>query len=384
MKDNKVYFPSLDGLRFIAFLLVYFQHSLQDEIHKDTLPAITKSIVRGLFETGEQGISIYFVLSGFLITYLLLKERSVNSKVNIKLFYVRRILRIWPLFYFILIFGFIIYPFIYHLMGHNVIIYNSVFYNLAFLNNFDFLHIMKDNPEHVFPIISVTWSVGIEEQFYILWPLLFYFFPGKKLLRVMFFILLGSLLFRLWYYNDGLILYFHSIAIFGDLVLGGIVAYYAFFSQRFKNFFAELNTPSRVAFYAIGIAIFLLRNIIFQFGLGEVVCRLILTSFYAFIILDQCFNKSAAFKLSSNKFMSKWGRYTYGLYLLHRVALWIILVILDKYHFLPFLSKYYFAALAFFGFLLSMLLGYISYHYYEAYFLRLKQKFGSMSKTIIN
>ena len=379
IKADKVYFPGLDGIRYIAFLLVFFQHSLQAVFDGEKPSTLKWAILEGFFRTGEEGIAVFFVLSGFLITYLLLKEKEVKSKINIGSFYIRRILRIWPLFYVVLAFGFLVYPYLYHLMGHNVKIYNSVFYNILFLNNFDFLNLMKSNSEHVFPIISVTWSIGIEEQFYLTWPLLIYLTPKRGQLPVLCTLMLGSLMFRLWHYNDGLILYFHSFALFGDLILGGIIAYFAFNSQKFRDFFKYLSAPGRIAFYAGGIVIFLLRNIIFQYTYGAVVCRLVLTLFFAFVILEQSFNESRTFKLSNNRFFSKWGKYTYGLYLLHRVALWMVSVLLDKYKFFPYNGFCYLLALAVLGFILSMMLSYISYQYFESFFLRLKQKFGSLS-----
>ncbi|MEI6088545.1 MAG: acyltransferase, partial [Bacteroidota bacterium] len=100
---KKIYFPNLDGLRSIAVMLVVVWHI---EIHK------VRFGFKQLYfnDTGFMGVSIFFVLSGFLIAYILLVEKDLNQKVNFKAFYIRRILRIWPLYFFTLLFGYFIYP----------------------------------------------------------------------------------------------------------------------------------------------------------------------------------------------------------------------------------------------------------------------------------
>src|SRR5690606_19427107 len=113
----------------------------------------------GLFGNGNLGVNFFFVLSGFLITYLLLIEMQLRGRINIGSFYIRRALRIWPLFYFCVAFGFIAFPFFKSMLGEipnesaNVVSY------LFFLNNFDFI---KNPPDS--SVLSVLWSVAIEEQ----------------------------------------------------------------------------------------------------------------------------------------------------------------------------------------------------------------------------
>ena len=112
----KVYFPNLDGLRFFCFLSVFFFHSFAtdyESVKQSSLYAFQDS----LFANGNLGVNFFFVLSGFLITYLLFAEKSRFQKVNIPNFYVRRILRIWPLFYCCVFFGFVIFPYLKQLFG---------------------------------------------------------------------------------------------------------------------------------------------------------------------------------------------------------------------------------------------------------------------------
>jgi peptidoglycan/LPS O-acetylase OafA/YrhL len=118
MKENiiketkqKIFFPNLDGLRFICFLLVYLYHW-----NLNCALAIENTSVRNsfnfLFGNGNIGVNIFFVLSGFLITFLLIKEKEFSGGVHLKHFYVRRILRIWPLYFLIVVKSYYLYYFV--------------------------------------------------------------------------------------------------------------------------------------------------------------------------------------------------------------------------------------------------------------------------------
>src|SRR5579859_5130760 len=111
-QKEKVFFPNLDGLRFCSFFAVYLFHIYLLLFDKYRPAGISYPLTRFLFQNGEMGVNFFFVLSGFLITYLLIEEKRVTGKVHIGKFYIRRILRIWPLFYLCIGFGLIIYPII--------------------------------------------------------------------------------------------------------------------------------------------------------------------------------------------------------------------------------------------------------------------------------
>src|SRR3989338_8543857 len=106
---NKVFFPNLNGLRFIAALMVIIHHIEQI---KSILKMDNFSTFPPVFFVGKLGVILFFVLSGFLITYLLLQEKEVSNTISVRQFYIRRILRIWPLYYFIILLGLIIIPLI--------------------------------------------------------------------------------------------------------------------------------------------------------------------------------------------------------------------------------------------------------------------------------
>ena len=156
--------PSLDGLRAAAALAVVFYH-----FGLEWFP-------------GGLGVLAFFVLSGFLITWLLLKEEERFGTVSFKLFYLRRSLRIFPAFYayWLLLAGSL-------LMFHRRIFIGQVIASFFYMNNY--YQALRGDPDTGF---SHTWSLGIEEQFYLLWPVTFLLLGRNR--RRMLFLMAGILM----------------------------------------------------------------------------------------------------------------------------------------------------------------------------------------------
>ncbi|MBP8115058.1 MAG: acyltransferase, partial [Chitinophagaceae bacterium] len=139
-KKEKIFFPNLDGLRFFSFIIVFFSHifaTQYDYIKEEGWYQLFKG---RLFGDGDMGVSFFFVLSGFLITYLLIKEKQLTGKVHISSFYIRRTLRIWPLYYFCVLFGFIAFPVLKSAFGQVPNETADPFLCSIFLNNFNAIY----------------------------------------------------------------------------------------------------------------------------------------------------------------------------------------------------------------------------------------------------
>jgi peptidoglycan/LPS O-acetylase OafA/YrhL len=106
-KTSSVYFENLNAIRFIAASLVVFHHIEQIKAIFG-LPNFWNNEV--FFIIGKLGVILFFVLSGFLISYLLYKEKELTNTIGIKNFYVRRILRIWPLYFLIILLALFLFP----------------------------------------------------------------------------------------------------------------------------------------------------------------------------------------------------------------------------------------------------------------------------------
>jgi peptidoglycan/LPS O-acetylase OafA/YrhL len=167
MRTDRVYFPGLNGLRFLAAVSVILFHleQLKDEVGLPNLGNLPL-----LVNMGKKGVGLFFVLSGFLITYLLLVEIKKTGTINVERFYIRRILRIWPLYYLIALWAFFVFPNLFDVSFVNRLT------SANFLSQLTLFALMLPNVAKLFlPMVagaSQSWSVGVEEQFYLLWPLI--------------------------------------------------------------------------------------------------------------------------------------------------------------------------------------------------------------------
>src|SRR5580692_1479144 len=109
------YFPGLSGLRFIAAFFVLISHAYQTAVKVGFIGEIRSSV---FFDRGASAVDFFFTLSGFLITYLLLQEWAATGTISLPHFYLRRVCRIWPLYFFVLATGFILFGIVYPRMFH--------------------------------------------------------------------------------------------------------------------------------------------------------------------------------------------------------------------------------------------------------------------------
>jgi peptidoglycan/LPS O-acetylase OafA/YrhL len=173
--------PQLDALRTIAVLLVIVSHWFS---HQHFLNRYTSN--------GILGVTLFFVLSGFLITGILLKNKNSidqggSVKSAYKTFYIRRSLRIFPIYYLLLVILIIL----------NIpVVYEGFNWHLLYLSNFYFW-IKGEFAGN----LSHFWSLAVEEQFYLFWPTVIFFVPRKKLVATFFLCIIGSTLFRIFLFS---------------------------------------------------------------------------------------------------------------------------------------------------------------------------------------
>jgi peptidoglycan/LPS O-acetylase OafA/YrhL len=384
VQKEKVFFPNLDGLRFISFFLVFLYHSYLTFFNniRDESPDAFDYIQR-LFQHGNLGVNFFFVLSGFLITYLLIREKEYRGTIHVRNFYVRRILRIWPLFYLCVFIGFVLFPLIKKFTGQPSHEIAQPLYYFFFANNFDFMHSWPHKPDAT--LLSVLWSVAVEEQFYLTWPLILSVVPFRYYKFIFPLIMLFSLIFRAFHSgfteHEYAIRYFHTFSLIGDMALGGLFAYLCSSGNRFREFVTNLNRLQIAMIYLGAIVVTLFKSDLFDKNAFTVTIeRLVIAFFYGMIILEQNYAKRSFFKMSRFKTISKLGVYTYGLYCLHLLGFLVADIIVTKAGF----NKTSFA-IALSGSVLALLISIVislaSYHLYEKWFLQLKDKFAFITKS---
>jgi peptidoglycan/LPS O-acetylase OafA/YrhL len=373
-EKHSIFFPNLDGLRFFSFLIVFLSHifNTNREYIKDQ--TWYKVFKENWFMDGDLGVSFFFVLSGFLITYLLLKEKEYTGHINIKFFYVRRALRIWPLYFFSVFFGFVIFPLLKSYFGEVPNETSNPILSSLFLNNFD--RIINGPPDS--SVLSVLWSVAIEEQFYLVWPVLFILVPPRKYHYLFFAIVLLSIVFRAMNVNGGP-LEIHTFGVISDMAIGGLGAYLCINSELFRSKMEDSHPLLNLVPYLAVILFIGFKFDIFSTPVLIVFKRIIITVFFIWIILEQNLCKRSYFKVSNLKVVSRLGKYTYGLYCLHNIACLVTLVILAKLGWDNYSWQLWLLQLPI-ALGLSIAMSYISYEYFEKWFLRLKDKFAYITQ----
>ncbi|MBN8696192.1 MAG: acyltransferase [Bacteroidetes bacterium] len=376
---KKIFFPNLDGLRFVAFFLVFVNHAVNNLGYKSTNPKVELFRYKYLLN-GDLGVSFFFVLSGFLITYLLLTEKEQFAKISIRNFYIRRALRIIPLYYLIILLSLYLVPWI--VQGESIPLKAStqkldpLFYYL-FAGNFDFFYNGISNV-----VIGVLWSVSVEEQFYLLAPFIVAFLPSKHLWKFFVFVIISALCYRLFLSGGkGVLIKFHTLSCMADLAMGALIAI-LFKNETFLNKFKGMSRKYIVLIYAVGMTLFLFRFNIGMIDTGKIIFQsfipFLFTLFFAFIIAEQNFAERSFYKIGRWKWLSFLGRYTYGMYCYHMILFAVCMTIaskigVDVLH--P--DKYYLIIMSFSILILTIIASILSYHFIEEKFLRLKDRFIS-------
>lgn len=375
MKKN-IYFENLDGLRFFCFFAVFLVHSFQTEFQHIKDNPIYNFILSDIVKNGNLGVNFFFVLSGFLITYLLIEEKKLNGQINLPKFWIRRILRIWPLFYFNVAAGFLLFPSIKEAFGQVVSNNSNPLYYLFFINNFDF--ILNGEPNTA--VLLVLWSVAIEEQFYLVWPLILYILPVKKYWIAFISVITTSIVFRA--FNDvGALYEFHTLSCIGDMAIGAFGAWLIIEKPKFKLFIENVKKSRILIVYVLVALIFLFRDdFLFTYYPIRIFERAFIAIVFLFVILDQNYAKHSFFKMSNFKTLSNWGVVTYGLYCLHLFAIFIATYSLKIFGFNTQIWQVLILE-PILAFILSIVISKISYKYYESPFLRLKDKFAFITKS---
>lgn len=363
-----VHFPGLNGLRFFAAMAVAVSHvELMKQYHG--LPSGYDD--PALYELGRLAVTLFFVLSGYLITYLLLVEKQVTGTIDVRGFYVRRMLRIWPLYFLVVLLSFLLFPRlgIMEIPKYTAAIGEHVTITLPL-----FLLFLPQAALSIFdpvPFAEPAWSIGVEEQFYLLWPLLLKKF--RRLVPVAIVVGLivvgaryGALFAAQANVGDPAALQFWNRAInyfyftrMECMAIGALFAWIVFAKKRALLDFLH-NRFVQAVVYAITAYLLVTDNgkPIFSYGWYSL-C-------FAVLILNVSTNERSLLKLRAPLFEFL-GKISFSIYMFHEVAIQLTLKTLGASSNVVLYSV---------SLVLTLAVASVVYLWYERPFLRLKSRYA--------
>lgn len=365
---ERVFFSGLNGLRAIAALAVVFAHTTR-ELNLFGL----NSFVFGQSSFGSPkatmlagfGVSIFFTLSGFLITYLLLQEKK-TGEINIRNFYIRRILRIWPLYYLYLVLAIItavVFDIPYE--GTSILFYTFLLANVPLIFG------------GMLPFLGHYWSLGVEEQFYSFWPWVVK--KSKSILTITCAICAGLIVLKIIIrlidiktLNGGSSLLYTTLHVtrFHCMMIGAIAA--ILYERRHKLFLRLTNNlPVQVASWIV-----ILLVAINKFHLASFIDNEIISVVTVFLIIGQIEVNKRIVNLNIG-FFDFIGKISYGIYVIHPLVIFYLskLMFFSNQSVLHYIIVY---CCVFGG---TILLSYLSYTYFEKRFLDLKDKYTTIRSS---
>lgn len=340
----------LDGVRGIAVLMVMFCHYPLFDV-----PARWQALAGRLSQLGELGVDLFFVLSGFLITGILVDARGRRGPV-LRNFYIRRSLRIFPLYYGTLLVMYVVLP----LVGASAPTpWRDQRWFWTYLQNIGFTFSTVPGPNHF-------WSLAVEEHFYLVWPIVALYAAPRTLLRYLIGAIVLTLLCRFALLHAGYGTFYFTLCRLDGLALGGLVA----LAARSRGGLAAAAPAARWALVGFTPALTLL-SVVFT-GDGNLLVQIIKSTLIgawfaaALLLVQQQPTGSLTGQVLSLPALRSVGEYSYAMYVFHPFLFWGLIEYLRPY---PLVVQY---ALAFAGVYFA---AYTSWRLWERHFLVLKDRF---------
>lgn len=349
---SRFYRPELDGLRFLAFLAVFVSHAFpQDWGFYDALglPRTLAYVAARAVASGGNGVPLFFVLSSYLITTLLLREHEKYGAIRLGDFYVRRALRIWPLYFAFIAGVLLLAP-----SGSQAAMRPEVLpAYLLFLANWSFL---VPGAAAGAGVAGILWSVSVEEQFYALWPLALKRVGVAAVTRAGLVMVCTAWVVRAAMEALGAspaALWLNTFAWLDAIGAGALLAVFCY------GRLPELRAGVRAALLLAGPAVWVTGSCLFVLGAPFALTAPLNIGGASLMLWG-----ALGGRLLTSRPLVFLGRISYGLYVFHAAALYV------TEHLFPDVPRR-----AVVGLLLTVAAAAVSYYVLEMPFLRLKERF---------
>lgn len=315
-------------MRFFAAYLVVLHHA--EQIRRKAGLAHLKDY--SLFNNGGLAVSFFFVLSGFLITYLLLREQAQTGSVQIKAFYMRRVLRIWPLYYLLVLLGLVVVPALGQL---GLVAYSlpfapgEVWYYYVFFA--PFLVNLLYPPTFLDPL----WSIGVEELFYLFWAPLVRLLGGW--LPQLCIAVVAAKVAWLLAAPPGFWLELARSLQFEAMAIGALAAWWLYYREAPLGQLYVFRPAGQMLLLALVLARICLHGWLVgnssayaAFATNAWGQPLVLSALFAWLILNVSANPATLMPLRSGA-LAYLGRISYGIYMYHMLVVFVLVQVGKKY-----------------------------------------------------
>lgn len=359
IKTRNNYIPYLDGMRGLAIILVILAH-----------------IGLGSIVPGGFGVSLFFFISGFLITKLMIVEYESTNTISFKKFYLRRVFRLYPALVAMIILTIII---IFILHGRNAQIHPmAVWSSLFYFYNYYYVYLKPAALNSFDNLFNITWSLSIEEHFYLIFPVLFYWLYHKKdvLLRFLLALCVITFAYRFYLLYTSADVDATKKAIYvltetrADSIIWGCISALLIYKNQNKYYLKLLQSN-----WALPLGVFIvLCSFLFGHTLFAEASRYTKQAM-AFFVIVPCIGyfapTSFVRKIFENQMLTYIGKISYSLYLFH----WKAITLADYFY-----KENTFNWLLF-VLLVTTMLALTSYYLIEQPFIALRKKYGSHAKA---
>lgn len=349
--------PNLDPLRFFLASLVILFHLPQLSFNQG-LPSL---MMIPIFSRGIEAVYMFFVLSGFLIIKIIYSHK-LQDRLSIRKFYLRRILRIFPLYYLIVIFGFLFYnvilPFLNIPFEIKYNLLEGLLYTVFFMPNIFAIAYAPGG------ILEVLWSIGIEEQFYLMIAPLLFFIGKNSVLRV----LIGlCIIYFIVFHIDSLHVLRDYFFVYFYLFFGGIIA---ILEEKQQLEFLKVSPIIPLVILVMTVLYFTTNLFYFESVWIFNLYTMMLFGLFIHTIAHNNFGKEL-----NNRWLNHLGQISYGIYMYHVIAMNAVVFLFLKIKDMNIFDDVVMIVLIYMmTFVITIALAHVSYKYFETYFLKLKNK----------